>query len=157
MFSMTTEYAMRAMACLAMRPTQLVSATVLAEQTKVPSNYLAKVLQQLASANLIDGRRGVGGGYKLARSADQINLLDVINAVAKVSRIEVCPLGLKNHGHQLCPLHRRTDQAAAAVIEIFGKASLKDLISDPGNINKPLCDEKMVASLTINGATPTAR
>ena len=61
MFSQTTEYALRAMACLALRPQQLTSAIALADQTKVPANYLAKVLQQLAGAGLIDGRRGVGG------------------------------------------------------------------------------------------------
>ena len=69
MFSQTTEYALRAMACLAMYPDDLVATPTLAEQTKVPANYLAKVLQQLAAAKLITGRRGVGGGYRLARPA----------------------------------------------------------------------------------------
>ncbi len=150
MFSQTTEYALRAMACLALHPDSLTNAVQLAEQTKVPSNYLAKVLQQLASAGLIDGRRGVGGGYRLTRPADQINLLDVINTVAPVRRITECPLGLKNHGPNLCPLHRKTDAAAAAVIELFGKATLADLINDPKS-NKPLCDERTTQELTVLG------
>lgn len=150
MFSQTTEYALRAMACLALRPDSLTNAIQLAEQTKVPPNYLAKVLQQLASAGLIDGRRGVGGGYRLIRPADQVNLLDIINTVAPVRRITECPLGLKNHGPNLCPLHRKTDAAAAAVIEIFGKATLADLINDPKS-NKPLCDERATQQLTIHG------
>lgn len=150
MFSQTTEYALRAMACLALRPQQLTSAIALADQTKVPANYLAKVLQQLAGAGLIDGRRGVGGGYKLSRGADQIALLDVITAVTPLKRITACPLGLSNHGANLCPLHRKTDEAAAAVINIFGKAMLADLISDPLS-NKPLCDDKTTAQLTVGG------
>lgn len=150
MFSQTTEYALRAMACLALRPQQLTSAIALADQTKVPANYLAKVLQQLAGAGLIDGRRGVGGGYKLSRGAEQIALLDVITAVTPLKRITACPLGLSNHGANLCPLHRKTDEAAAAVINIFGKAMLADLISDPLS-NKPLCDDKATAQLTVGG------
>lgn len=150
MFSQTTEYALRAMACLAMRPDHLTSAVTLAEQTKVPANYLAKVLQQLAGARLIDGRRGVGGGYKLARKADQIKLLDVIEAVAPVRRIETCPLGLPNHGKNLCPLHRKTDMAAAAVIEIFGGTTLSDLLSGPDS-SKPLCDPSATQQLTVHG------
>ncbi len=69
MFSQTTEYALRVMAWLALSPDLLVPTLTLADKTKVPAHYLAKVLQQLASAELVTGRRGVRGGYKLARAA----------------------------------------------------------------------------------------
>lgn len=151
MYSQTAEYALRAMSCIAMRPDQLVPTPVLAKQTKVPTSYLSKVLQLLASANLIEGRRGVGGGYKLGRPAGQISLLEVINAVSPVERIESCPLGLANHGPFLCPLHRKADQAAAAVIEIFSGVTLLDLINDPMS-NKPLCDTEATARLASAGA-----
>lgn len=149
MHSQTAEYALRAMSCLGLYD-DLVATPTLAEQTKVPANYLAKVLQQLAGAGLITGRRGVGGGYRLARPSDQINLIEVINAVDKVERITKCPLGLSNHGSQLCPLHKRVDQAAAAVISIFQNVTLRDLVSEP-NSNKPLCDAKASTQLTISG------
>jgi Rrf2 family protein len=149
MFSQTTEYALRAMACLALRTDQLVPTTTLAEQTKVPSNYLAKVLQQLAAAELINGRRGVGGGYQLSRPASRINLLDVINAVGSLHRIKTCPLGLANHGPNLCPLHRRLDDAAATVIEMFRGVTLQDLVSDPRS-STPLCDAETTAKLTVS-------
>ena len=44
MHSLTAVYALRAMSCLAMHGNTLVPTTTLATQTKVPSNYLAKVL-----------------------------------------------------------------------------------------------------------------
>ncbi|QOJ00163.1 MAG: Rrf2 family transcriptional regulator [Phycisphaeraceae bacterium] len=150
MLSQTAEYAMRAMACLALRPDDLTSAGALAQRTKVPANYLAKVLQQLGSAGLVDGRRGVGGGYKLARPASKINLLDVIRAVSTLERIRECPLGLKNHGPNLCPLHRKTDQAIASLIALFEGSTLDDLLDGPGS-NKPLCDEKATHQLTVHG------
>ena len=84
MFTQTTEYALRAMAALALFPGTLVATSSVAERTKVPSNYLAKVLQQLAAAGLIEGRRGVGGGYKLAKPASQINMLDIIRSVGRL-------------------------------------------------------------------------
>jgi Rrf2 family transcriptional regulator, nitric oxide-sensitive transcriptional repressor len=152
MFSTTTEYALRAMSCLALAPDQLVPTTTLASMTKVPSNYLAKVLQTLAAAKLITGRRGVGGGYRLARSADQINLLDVINTVGTLQRITTCPLGLSNHGPNLCPLHRHLDNAAAAVIKMLDGVTLKDVIDTPGAVNKPLCDQKATAEITVSGS-----
>lgn len=151
MFSQTTEYAMRAMAWLALSPDVLVPTTQLAENTKVPPHYLAKVLQQLASANLITGRRGVRGGYKIARPASEITLLEVVRAVAEVHRINTCPLGLANHGSNLCPLHKRIDKAAQAVIDLYGEATLQSLVDDPAG-PKPLCDQELTAKLTIGGA-----
>jgi Rrf2 family transcriptional regulator, nitric oxide-sensitive transcriptional repressor len=151
MFSQTTEYALRAMSCLALAPDQLVPTTTLAAMTKVPSNYLAKVLQQLAAANLIVGRRGVGGGYKLARSADSINLLEVINTVGHLGRITTCPLGLPNHGNNLCPLHKTMDNAAAATIKMLDGVTLKHLVDQPSG-SKPLCDPKATQEVTVHGA-----
>ncbi len=160
MFSQTTEYALRAMACMALYPNQLVSANTLAEQTKVPSNYLAKVLQQLAAANYIEGRRGVGGGYKLLRPASQIEMIEIIKSIGRIGRIEICPLGLENHGPKLCPLHTKLDMAAKAVMDVLHGVTLQDLISDPLNNNMPLCDVKRqkqmatVGHLTVNGTKP---
>lgn len=156
MYSQTAEYALRAMACLAIRPADLTPTTTLAKQTNVPVNYLAKVLQHLAGAQLISGRRGVGGGYKLARPAKDISLLQVINAVSPVERITTCPLNLPNHSAVLCPLHRRADEAAAAVIKIFGSTSLADLLTDPKS-PKPLCDATITAKLTPLGVLPEGR
>lgn len=150
MYSQTAEYALRAMSCLALSPTELVPTTTLSLQTRVPSNYLAKVLQLLVSENLITGRRGVGGGYKLARGPEQITMLQVINAVSPVHRIDRCPMGLPHHGPFLCPLHRKVDQAAAAVIEIFDGVTLADLINDPLT-SKPLCDVESSAKLSVMG------
>lgn len=152
MLSQTVEYALRAMSSLAYRPDELVPTPELAETTKVPSNYLAKVLQTMASADLIFGRRGVGGGYRLARPPEEITLLDVVNAVNPVQRITTCPLGLENHGPNLCPLHRRMDEAARLVIELFGKTTLADIVSGEGTPQLPLCNESMTQQLRIDRA-----
>ena len=151
MLSQTTEYALRAMACLAQRPGELVATPALAGQTRVPANYLAKILQQLATAGLINGRRGVGGGYQLSRPAAQVRLIEVIQAVGELRRIEVCPLGLAGHGLGLCPLHRRIDEAVAKVIDVFSGVTLHDLVCDPRS-GKPLCDADVAAKVTVSAA-----
>lgn len=148
MFSQTTEYALRAMALLAYSPGQLVPTTTIAEESKVPPTYLAKVLQMLASADLIVGRRGVGGGYKLAKPASEIKMLDVINAVEPVKRITTCPLGLSDHGSNLCPLHRKMDLAAKQIIELFEGITLNDLVSQARG-SRPLCDNAKAARLNV--------
>lgn len=131
MFSQTAEYALRAAVVLALFPDELVASPELAKTTGVPPNYLSKVLQQLAQADLITGRRGVGGGYKLARPADEITLLQIVRTVEQLERIDACPLGPVLPRGGLCALHRRIDMAFAAIIEILDDATLGSLISDP--------------------------
>lgn len=148
MLNQTAEYALRAMSCLAYEPDKLMPTNELAEVTKVPQNYLAKVLQSLAQAGLIVGRRGVGGGYRLGRPAAEISLLDVINAISPVERITSCPLGLQNHSGRLCPLHRRLDMAAKQTIDTFGGITLMDVISER-DATRPLCDTTRTAQVEM--------
>jgi Rrf2 family protein len=151
MISQTAEYAFRAMACLAAKPEDSMTAGAIAGRTQVPADYLAKVLQQLGAAGLIKGRRGVGGGYALARRPAQIRLLDILNAVNPMERITTCPLGLSSHGRNLCPLHRTMDKAIGAVLDILDDKTLADLMNEPG-ANVPLCETKPVVRPTIGGA-----
>jgi len=153
MFSQTTEYALRAMACLALAPHHLVPTNALAEMTKVPGNYLAKVLQQLAQVGLINGRRGVGGGYRLARPAANINLLDVINAVDALKRREPCT----PNSDVLCPLHRALDAAEAQVMASMQSVTLQSLLDDIRFDNRPLCHAVAPASLSVTSGARSGR
>lgn len=154
MFSQTTEYALRAMAVLALSPDERVASGALAERTQAPIDYLSKVLQSLAGAGLIEGRRGVGGGYRVSRPPQDIQLLDIIRAVGTLDPIRECPLGLKSHGANLCPLHRKMDEAIRTLIDQFSGISLADLMHQPG-ASTPLCEarpsDQASASLTVGG------
>ena len=152
MLSQTTEYALRATICLAYSNDRLVSTSELAQVTKVPMNYLAKVLQLLARSDIVSGRRGVGGGYKLTREAVNISMLDVINAIDPIERIGSCPLGLENHSGTLCPLHRKLDEAVAMLIAQFSGISMADMLGELGD-SRPLCDDEMTVrvDLTLGG------
>ena len=60
---------------------QGLSAGKLAEAFGLPATSTAKLLQQLAAANLVSSREGRSGGYRLAREADRITLLEIVLAV----------------------------------------------------------------------------
>jgi len=72
----------------------------------------------------------------------QLTILDVINAVEPLQRITQCPLDLKSHGTNLCPLHGRLDKAMAQVEAAFGDTTLAELLNESGQ-PKPLCDVKI--------------
>ncbi len=53
----------------------------LAELQGVPQDYLAKIFTKLAKAKLVMATEGVRGGFKLARPADEITILDIVTAI----------------------------------------------------------------------------
>jgi Rrf2 family transcriptional regulator, nitric oxide-sensitive transcriptional repressor len=153
MISQTAEYALRAMSWMALTPDDRVPSSLLAEKTQVPSDYLSKVLQLLSEAGMIEGRRGVRGGYRLSKKPNKIKLLDIINAVSRdemqLKRIESCPLGLSNHAPHLCPLHHTMDRAIEALIDVLGDMTIADMVDSDRDV-KPLCDAEITAKLTIS-------
>lgn len=129
MLSQTIEYALRAMTHLAtLAPGMSASSSVIAQHTQVPQGYLSKVLRDLVVADLIRSQRGPNGGFTLARAAADISIYDVVTAVDPMQRITECPLGNPNHV-QLCPLHRRLDQAMDMVEREFKATSLGELLA----------------------------
>lgn len=140
MLSQTVEYALRAMVQLTYVAPQPVSTDVLAETTQVPRAYLSKVLQSLRRAGIVHSQRGIGGGVSLAKSAADITILEVVNAVEPLRRISTCPLGLEAHGTRLCPLHKKLDNAFATVEASFAETTLEDIVSAPHYGSKPLCN-----------------
>jgi len=141
MFSQTTEYALRAMAALAQTPDQLVATVTVAERTHVPAYYLAKVLQQLAAAGLLAGRRGVGGGYRLARPPAEITLIEIVRAVCEFKRMGKCPIHCPE-ANKLCALHKVVDHATGHVITLLESVSLQTLLDDESAASRPLCGAK---------------
>lgn len=47
----------------------------------VPANFLAQILGELKTAKLVVSRRGIQGGFLLARAPDQITLFDIVEAI----------------------------------------------------------------------------
>lgn len=125
--SQSAEYALRAAVLLARAGDQSMNTPQLAEASKIPSQYLAKVLQNLRRAGIVTSQRGIGGGFALTRPPRQITILEVVNAIDPVERIHTCPLKLESHGTNLCPLHRKLDDAIATVERTLGGSTLAQI------------------------------
>jgi len=70
---------------------------------------------------------------------EELTILDVVNAVDPIQRINSCPLDLKTHGGHLCALHRRMDNAIMLMEDAFRSTTLAELLADP-NPSVPLFD-----------------
>src|SRR5437870_4003732 len=148
MFSQTVEYALRAVVHLAYEAPEASTTAQIAEVTKVPKDYLSKILQGLAREGIVKTQRGVGGGITLARDPAELTILDVVNAVEPIERITTCPLELKTHGMRLCPLHRRLDNALALVESAFKKTTLAEILAEPSE-SVPLCEADDAKKLKV--------
>lgn len=128
MISQTAEYALRAIADLAAHYGKPRTTQQIAEATKVPSGYLAKILKDLNRAGLVHSQRGVKGGFTLLPHPDELPVNRILEAVSPLQRIRECPLGLKEHANgNLCPLHRLLDDAMAKVETAFKSVTIGEL------------------------------
>jgi Rrf2 family iron-sulfur cluster assembly transcriptional regulator len=90
----TTQHALRALVRLARaREGAITLGRDLAEQAGIPANYLAKILLTLGKAGLVEATRGQGGGYRLARGAAEIRLIEVLDLFEGAARQTACFLG----------------------------------------------------------------
>lgn len=124
----TAEYALRAVVWLVQTPDESQTTRQIAEGTRTPLDYQSKVLQSLAKSGITKSQRGTRGGIRLNVSPDGLSVLDVINAVDPIQRIHSCPLGLKEHGSCLCPMHRGLNDAVKTVEAAFKETLVVDLL-----------------------------
>jgi Rrf2 family protein len=136
--SQTTEYALRAVVWLAANPEKPLTAYQIAQGTRVPAGYLAKILQGLSRAGLLHSQRGMGGGFTLARSSASLTMWEVVQAVDPLKRIHNCPLGFEAHADTLCPLHEQLDDAIAMIEKTFSACKISKLIANKKGAS-PLC------------------
>lgn len=91
------DYALSAVLYMSKQPQEKRnSINAIAESERVPRDFLAKILKELTTAGIIKSFKGVHGGYQLAKSANQISVLDIIEAMDGPLGINLCVRG--EHG-----------------------------------------------------------
>src|SRR5262245_47787346 len=108
-----------------------VSAKRIAEQSNIPAELLAKILQRLAKRGLIVSQNGLKGGYVLGLRPTQISVGDVIQALEGPVRIVGC-LEESSDCPQLsrCSLRRPVQKLQTAISQMLDGMSLAELTSD---------------------------
>jgi len=97
-----TDYASVVLTVLASRPGEVLSASELAELAGLESPTVSKLLKLLAHAELVAGFRGTRGGYRLARAAEEISLIEIVEAMEGPLAITECSLD-----HSQCGIFHR--------------------------------------------------
>jgi len=129
MISQTVEYALRALVFLASNRETKMKTQQISESTHVPLSYLRKIMQQLGKAGFVNSERGKDGGFILKVPAENITVLEIINAIDPIRIITHCPLKkCKTTCQVLCPLHKMLQDVAITVENKFATVFLGDLV-----------------------------
>lgn len=129
-YSKSAEYAIQAMIYLAEHEGDgLTMVSIIAEESSIPRHFLAKLVQTLTRHHLIKSYRGRKGGIKLALPAEEISLLQVVNAIEGPPPLqEMCVIGLDICSDAACcPLHSEWKHVKEQVRKALHDQNLSDL------------------------------
>jgi Rrf2 family protein len=113
------DYAVRAVLYLAqLGPEQRAATSQIAQEEQIPPSFLAKIVSQLSVAGLLQTSRGARGGVSLARSPEQISLLEVVEAIDGPIMLNECvgANGVCVFGDS-CPMRPVWCEAQAELVE----------------------------------------
>lgn len=131
-----TDYGLRMLMRMASAPERAFSTAELADEFRLSRNHLAKIVQRLARAGLIETRRGGGGGAALARPASEIRLGAVIRLLEEGQSLVEC-LGADGCACTLvgqCRLKSRLRAAEATFLADLDRTTLADIALTPPRV-----------------------
>ena len=124
-----SSYALHAVVFMAAQKDERpVASHVIAQARGIPERFLLKVLKPLVSAQILLSIKGPNGGYRLARQANEITMLEVLEAVDGPIRGQA-PLLEENNGALNHKLEAICKQSADQVRKHLEKVRVSDLLS----------------------------
>jgi Rrf2 family protein len=123
------DYGLRAAIYLSMQePKRRCSLAEIAGQQGIPRKFLEKIIQNLIQRGLVKSKRGVNGGYNLARPPEEISFQDVIEALEGPIAVNVCmnPHASCDHFSR-CTMVGVWSEVQTRITEVFHRTTLADL------------------------------
>ena len=95
----------------------------------MPANYLSKILLLLKREGVVQATRGPSGGYKLSRPSGDIKLIEIVEPIDRVSRLDECLMGLNKCSEEdPCGMHDWWKRVRDDYLEMLRHTSLADVI-----------------------------
>lgn len=160
-FSASATHALRAMSSLAGNlPSKPVLGRDLARRIGVPSQYLSKVLATMARSGLLTAVRGAKGGYRLARPANRIALIDVVLPFEGQRALPGCLLqpGKPCRDSLACSAHSAWGSMKRTYTDFLAKTTLADISGgDPSFLAKDAREVRSPAAGARQGRSELRR
>ena len=127
-----TDYGLRVLIYLALRPGRLVSIAEMADAYAISENHMIKVVHALGRSGFVETLRGRNGGVRLDRPADGIVLGEVVRAMEPQLGLAECHAGVSCAVGGCCRLQGILDEALGALLAVLDRYTIAD-IAAPGN------------------------
>ena len=127
--SRRSEYAIHSMMILAFHAGQEMSVDELAMMQEISRTYLAKVMQKLANAGLVQSSKGFNGGYWLAIRPEELTLREIVTVFEEEENFFDCLDQERNcQLRPRCVIHRTFSKAYTVMMAELDKIRLADLL-----------------------------
>jgi len=135
-----TEYAIRILIELgSVPPGEMIQSRIVAEKEEIPEKFLKKTIQVLVRAGLVETRRGMQGGVKLAVPLDSITIADVITAIEGRVAINPCLAnGYYCRRRSTCRVRHILERGQKALLDELGKETLAELAGEQETAESPV-------------------
>jgi Rrf2 family protein len=138
--SLRGEYALRALLVLGLNHGQpVVRMQAISEQQNIPKRFLEHILNDLKSAGFVESKRGMAGGYRLARRPEEISLASVIRHVEGA----LAPVGCVSErfyqkcscpDESRCAIRSVMKEVREAIVKILERATVAELCKRWGRL-----------------------
>jgi Rrf2 family protein len=126
-----TDYALRALIALGMKPGSRFSAKALSEGQGIPYQFLRRILQELIRNGLVSSKQGAGGGVALAADPDGIRVRDVIGIFQGPVQVSECMFRRQLCSNRAnCVLRHEIMRIEQMVDDEFARVTVGKLIAD---------------------------
>src|SRR5574338_291469 len=135
-----SDYSIRVLMQAALRHPERVTVDEVAETYGISRHHLVKVVHDLGRSGYLQTRRGVGGGFTLARPPDQIRVGDIVRLGEESEAVIDCTdkPGFPCRIFPACQLRGVLDEAASAFFAVLDRYTLADLIKQPSKMRAVL-------------------
>ncbi|MGZ8559665.1 MAG: RrF2 family transcriptional regulator [Chitinophagaceae bacterium] len=131
---MKSQYAFKALTYLSEKFNEgPVLISEIAKKKKIPLKFLENILLELKKADILDSKKGKGGGYFLKKSPDKVKVATVIRLInGPIAMLPCVSLYFyercKNCDQKHCGLHDMMIEVRDATLNIVENRTLKDLV-----------------------------
>ena len=136
MISTRGRYALRVLVDLAEQDSdRYITLREIAERQEISEKYLESIVKKLVMVGFLDGLRGKGGGYRLGRSAEELNVFDIL----QVMEGTLAPVACLEEGSRPCsragncrtlPLWKGLNEVVTAYLKSY---TIRDLAREHGS------------------------
>ena len=146
-----TNYALRSLQLAAIKSPALVRVDDVVKIHNLSKPHVMKIVHQLGRAGYLDTVRGRGGGFRLARSADQIIVGDVVRLTEGPLDVVECFNLVKNTCPLIgiCVLSRKVQEATAAFMAVLDNLTIADISANKNQLLSRIAPLEASVSETV--------